>query len=173
MLFLEHLIARLQQDGYRFEEVPARREGLPASLPNGVILHGAHEDDPRLAYLRDQGVPFVLVGRATGVRWVAPDDHNGSVWPHDTALIAAGLRRYGFVEQASTLRDALFDLAASQPDLRPPELVAGYERTDSPPVPYPVACRPQAWSSAALAYLSDWARARRRGPRRRAARGLA
>lgn len=83
--------------------------------------------------------------------------HNGSVWPHDTALIAAGLRRYGFTEQASTLRDALFDLAASQPDLRPPELVAGYERTDSPPVPYPVACRPQAWSSAALAYLGDWA----------------
>ncbi|MCO5173312.1 MAG: amylo-alpha-1,6-glucosidase [Trueperaceae bacterium] len=83
--------------------------------------------------------------------------HNGSVWPHDTALIAAGLRRYGFTEQASTLRDALFDLAASQPDLRPPELVAGYERTDSPPVPYPVACRPQAWSSAALAYLADWA----------------
>lgn len=79
MLFLEHLIARLQQDGYRFEEVPARRDGLPAWLPNGVILHGAHEDDPRLAYLRDQGVPFVLVGRAQGVRWVAPDDHDGGL----------------------------------------------------------------------------------------------
>ncbi len=71
MLFLEHLITRLQQDGYRFEEVPARADGLPAWLPDGVILHGAHEDDPRLAYLRDQDVPFVLVGRAPGVRWVA------------------------------------------------------------------------------------------------------
>ncbi|HNQ98810.1 MAG TPA: LacI family DNA-binding transcriptional regulator [Trueperaceae bacterium] len=79
MLFLEHLIARLQQDGYRFEEVPAGRDGLPEWLPNGVILHGAHEDDPRLAYLRDQGVPFVLVGRAPGVRWVAPDDHDGGL----------------------------------------------------------------------------------------------
>lgn len=91
------------------------------------------------------------------VRYNPLSYHNGSVWPHDTALIAAGLRRYGFTQHASTLRDALFDLAASQPDLRPPELVAGYERSDSPPVPYPAACRPQAWSSAALVYLSDWA----------------
>ncbi len=90
------------------------------------------------------------------VRYNPLSYHNGSVWPHDTALIASGLRRYGFTEQAAALRGALFDLAASQPDLRPPELVAGYERTSSPPVPYPVACRPQAWSSAALAYLSDW-----------------
>ncbi len=82
--------------------------------------------------------------------------HNGSVWPHDTALIAAGLRRYGFEKEALTLRGALFDLAASQADLRPPELVAGYARSCAPPVPYPVACRPQAWSSAALVYMSDW-----------------
>jgi len=82
--------------------------------------------------------------------------HNGSVWPHDTALIAAGLKRYGFDAEADRLRDALFDLAASQPDLRPPELVAGYQRSDSPPIPYPAACRPQAWSSAALVYLADW-----------------
>src|SRR5690606_13486784 len=71
--------------------------------------------------------------------------HNGSVWPHDTALIAAGLKRYGFDAEADRLRDALFDLAACQPDLRPPELVAGYQRSDSPPIPYPAACRPQAW----------------------------
>lgn len=84
--------------------------------------------------------------------------HNGSVWPHDTALIAAGMNNYGFVREAHVLRDALFDLAASQPDLRPPELVAGYPRDRGrfgmPPVPYPAACRPQAWSSAALVYLS-------------------
>lgn len=79
--------------------------------------------------------------------------HNGSVWPHDTALIAAGLQRYGFEAEARALRDAVFDLAASQADLRPPELVAGYPRGDGPPVPYPVACRPQAWSAASLVYL--------------------
>lgn len=82
--------------------------------------------------------------------------HNGSVWPHDTALIAAGMRRYGFLQEALVLRDALFDLASAQPDLRPPELVAGYERGTLPPVPYPAACKPQAWSSAALVSMSGW-----------------
>ncbi|NLG08301.1 MAG: amylo-alpha-1,6-glucosidase [Deinococcales bacterium] len=96
-----------------------------------------------------------------GIRTLGTDEirynplsyHNGSVWPHDTALIAAGLHRYGFEAEAETVRAALFDLAASQEDLRPPELVAGYPRTSAPPVPYPVACRPQAWSAAGLVYL--------------------
>ncbi len=81
--------------------------------------------------------------------------HNGSVWPHDTALIAGGLARYGFLEEAAKLKDAIFSLAASQSDLRPPELIAGYPRSAAPPVPYPVACRPQAWSAAALLYLAN------------------
>lgn len=92
------------------------------------------------------------------VRYNPLSYHNGSVWPHDTALAAAGLFDYGFEAAAFTLRDALLDLAASQPDLRPPELVAGYARTAAPPVPYPVACRPQAWSSAALIYLAGLGR---------------
>ena len=81
--------------------------------------------------------------------------HNGSVWPHDTALIAGGMLRYGFKDEAKRIATALFDLAASQPDLRPPELVGGYVRGEGPPVPYPTACRPQAWSSAALLYLVE------------------
>lgn len=79
--------------------------------------------------------------------------HNGSVWPHDTALAAGGLARYGFTEEARRIREALFDLAHSQTDRRLPELIAGYEREDAPPVPYPVACRPQAWDASALLYL--------------------
>jgi glycogen debranching enzyme len=79
--------------------------------------------------------------------------HNGSVWPHDTALVAGGLARYGFTAEAARVREALFDLAHSQADRRLPELIAGYEREDAPPVPYPVACRPQAWDAAALLYL--------------------
>ena len=96
-----------------------------------------------------------------GVRTLGKDEarynpvsyHNGSVWPHDNALIAGGLARYGFSEEVAQIREATFDLAASQRDKRLPELVAGYERTDAPPVPYPVACRPQAWDAAALLYL--------------------
>jgi glycogen debranching enzyme len=87
------------------------------------------------------------------VRYNPVSYHNGSVWPHDTALIAAGMARYGFVQEALKIRTALFDLAASQADLRLPELIAGYSRTSSPPVPYPVACRPQAWDAAALLFL--------------------
>jgi glycogen debranching enzyme len=79
--------------------------------------------------------------------------HNGSVWPHDTAICAAGFARYGFHAEARRVRDALFDLAAGEPDRRLPELVAGYERDELPPVPYPVACRPQAWDAAALVHV--------------------
>ncbi len=87
------------------------------------------------------------------VRYNPVSYHNGSVWPHDTAIIAAGLARYGFVAEARQVRDALYALASAQPDLRLPELVAGYPRDDRPPVPYPVACRPQAWDAAALVFL--------------------
>ncbi len=96
------------------------------------------------------GVRTLGVGE---VRYNPVSYHNGSVWPHDTALIAGGLARYGFHEEAARIREALYDLAATQADHRLPELVAGYERGDAPPVPYPVACRPQAWDAAALLYL--------------------
>jgi glycogen debranching enzyme len=80
--------------------------------------------------------------------------HNGSVWPHDTALITAGLQRYGFMEEATKVAQAVLDLAERQADRRLPELVAGYPRQDAPPVPYPVACRPQAWDAAAIIFLA-------------------
>lgn len=75
--------------------------------------------------------------------------HNGTVWPHDTALIAAGLAMYGRREEASRLAVALLD-AAPHLDFRLPEALAGYERTATTvPVPYPTACSPQAWASGA------------------------
>jgi glycogen debranching enzyme len=87
------------------------------------------------------------------VRYNPVSYHNGSVWPHDTALIAMGLWKYRFISEAEQLVRDLFDLAGSQGDRRLPELIAGYPRSSSPPVPYPVACRPQAWDAAALVYL--------------------
>ncbi len=89
------------------------------------------------------------------VRYNPVSYHNGSVWPHDTALAAAGMWRYGFKKEARVIREATFDLAASQHDYRLPELIAGYDRSSSPPVPYPVACRPQAWDAAALLYMLE------------------
>lgn len=75
--------------------------------------------------------------------------HNGSVWPHDTALCAAGLARYGHVEQAKRLAVGLLDAAGHFAD-RLPELFGGFGRDEVPiPVPYPAACAPQAWAAAA------------------------
>ena len=77
MLLLEHLIEALQGDGFRLYEIPSRPDGLPEYLTDGVILLGAFEDDPRVAYLQREGVPFVLIGHSEGVRSVAPDDVDG------------------------------------------------------------------------------------------------
>jgi glycogen debranching enzyme len=79
--------------------------------------------------------------------------HNGSVWPHDNAIIAGGLMRYGFVEQAQRVATSLLD-ASSAFDGRLPELFCGFDRSEFPrPVPYPTSCSPQAWSAASPMYL--------------------
>jgi glycogen debranching enzyme len=73
--------------------------------------------------------------------------HNGTVWPHDTALIAAGLARYGRRKDANRLVVALMD-AAAHFSYRLPEAFAGYSRTETiVPVRYPTACSPQAWAA--------------------------
>ncbi|MCM6776042.1 amylo-alpha-1,6-glucosidase [Nocardia sp. CDC159] len=79
--------------------------------------------------------------------------HNGSIWPHDTAIAVAGLLRYrhipGAVELATRLADGLLDAAAAFGG-RLPELFCGFPRSRfSAPVPYPTSCSPQAWASAA------------------------
>jgi glycogen debranching enzyme len=78
--------------------------------------------------------------------------HNGSVWPHDTAIAAAGLLRYrhlpGAVELAHRLLNGLIDAASAFGD-RLPELLCGFDRDQfDPPVPYPTSCSPQAWAAA-------------------------
>jgi glycogen debranching enzyme len=74
--------------------------------------------------------------------------HCGSIWIHDTAIVAAGLARSGFATEARTLIDGLL-AAAEAFDYRMPELYAGDARVHlTRPMPYPAACRPQAWSAA-------------------------
>ncbi len=75
--------------------------------------------------------------------------HNGSVWPHDTALCAAGLARYGYVDEADTVAQGIFE-AADVFGGRLPELFCGFDRAEYPyPIPYPTSCSPQAWAAAA------------------------
>ena len=75
--------------------------------------------------------------------------HNGSVWPHDTAIAIAGLRRAGFRDAAVELSLALLRSCGASGG-RPPELFSGLTPSDmAVPVPYPASCSPQAWASAA------------------------
>ncbi|MET9107399.1 glycogen debranching N-terminal domain-containing protein [Streptomyces zhihengii] len=74
--------------------------------------------------------------------------HRGSAWPHDNAVIALGLARQGLVDEVRTVTEGLV-AAAVHHDYRLPEVLAGYDRTEtSRPVPYPHSCSPQAWAAA-------------------------
>ena len=97
-----------------------------------------------------------------GVRTLAANEarynpmsyHNGSIWPHDTALAAAGVARYGCVEQAGRIFSAMFDLSRAVDLHRLPELICGFHRRETEhPTLYPVACAPQAWASGAVYLL--------------------
>jgi glycogen debranching enzyme len=87
---------------------------------------------------------------ATEARYNPMSYHNGSVWPHDNALIAAGFARYGFQREAARIFEALFDVSAYVDLRRLPELICGFPRQQTRgPTFYPVACVPQAWAAAA------------------------
>jgi glycogen debranching enzyme len=77
--------------------------------------------------------------------------HRGTVWPHDTAMAAVGLRGHGFDDDFMLLFEALLEAAARADGYRLPELFAGLPRTRfEAPVPHPPACRPQAWAAGAI-----------------------
>lgn len=97
-----------------------------------------------------------------GVRTVANTEarynpmsyHNGSVWPHDNAIIAAGLARYGFRDEAARIFEGLFSASVHIDLRRLPELFCGFPRRGGRgPTFYPVACSPQAWAAAAPLWL--------------------
>ena len=99
------------------------------------------------AFFSGWGLRTIGTGEA---RYNPMSYHNGSVWPHDNALIGMGFGRYGMRRQAARILDGLFE-AATYIDLRRlPELFCGFpRRRGQGPTFYPVACVPQAWSAAA------------------------
>jgi glycogen debranching enzyme len=97
-----------------------------------------------------------------GIRTVAASEarynpmsyHNGSVWPHDNAIIAHGFMRYGFGHQAAQILKGLFDASTYIPLRRLPELFCGFSRARGQgPTFYPLACSPQAWAATAPLFL--------------------
>ncbi len=97
-----------------------------------------------------------------GVRTVATSEvrynpmsyHNGSVWPHDNALIAFGLARYGLKQPLLQIFAGLFDASLFAELHRLPELFCGFSRRPGEgPTPYPVACAPQSWAACSVFLL--------------------
>jgi glycogen debranching enzyme len=93
------------------------------------------------------GVRTIAAGEA---RYNPMAYHNGSVWPHDNALIALGLARYGHKEEVLRIFQGLIEAAVYDEFRRLPELFCGFtRRRKRGPTAYPVACSPQAWAAAA------------------------
>jgi glycogen debranching enzyme len=119
-----------------------------------VLMSGISRSDRALRIAQKLMEPNFFSG--WGVRTVAVDEarynpmsyHNGSVWPHDNAMIAMGLARYGDSRAAIRIFQGMFDAATYLDLLRLPELFCGFPRfRGRGPTLYPVACAPQAWSS--------------------------
>lgn len=94
-----------------------------------------------------------------GIRTLSSDEkrysplgyHNGAIWPFDNAIIALGLCKYGYHDEANRLLTCMYDAASHYPRYRLPELFGGYPREHySVPIRYPVACSPQAWSAGTI-----------------------
>jgi len=111
---------------------------------------------PERARLVGEGLVGVEMFSGWGIRTVAPTElrynpmsyHNGSVWPHDNGMIAAGLSRYHLDDLIAAPLGGLFDASATMDAHRLPELFCGFHRRNGEgPTLYPVACSPQAWAS--------------------------
>jgi glycogen debranching enzyme len=119
---------------------PERAERVAATLLDGAGFSG-------------WGVRTVA---STEARYNPMSYHNGSVWPHDTALVALGLARYGRRRDCERLLAGLFDATSFLELQRLPELLCGFERrAGEGPTTYPVACSPQAWAVGAVFMLLE------------------
>lgn len=77
--------------------------------------------------------------------------HNGSIWPHDNSIVMEGLRLYGYSSELERLALAMIGVLESSDDFRLPELFCGFrKRGTEPPIPYDVACKPQAWAAGSI-----------------------
>jgi glycogen debranching enzyme len=133
------------------DKLPCR---VRSSNAGQVLISGIAAPERAQSVAQNLLTPEMFSG--WGVRTLASDAprfnpmsyHNGSVWPHDNALIALGLGRYGLMRGASAIFEGLFDAAARMEMMRFPELFCGFPRRRGiAPTLYPVACAPQAWAS--------------------------
>lgn len=179
-----HLAAKLKEQfnaqfwlpdrGYYAVALDGRKRPVDACTSNmgHCLLFGIVDEDK--APLVAERLMSSEMFSGWGVRTLASDMgaynpvsyHNGSVWPHDNAIIAAGLLRYGYKEHVQKISTSLLE-AAEFSQGRLPELFCGFSREHyNEPIPYPTACSPQAWAATApimliktlMGYYADVAR---------------
>jgi glycogen debranching enzyme len=140
----------------------AKRPAAVDASNQGQALWSGIVDPARAGAVRDSLLDPARLFAGWGVRTLSrtavaynPFDYQtGAIWPHDNALIGAGLRDYGFDEAALAIFTGLYEAATRFEHYRLPELFAGFSQDDyGVPVRYPVACSPQAWSAGSLPYL--------------------
>ena len=143
-----HFVLGLDGDGRQVDALTTN--------PGHALWCGIADDDKARSYVERLVGSELWTGwglRTLATTMAAYDPlsyHNGSVWPHDTAICIAGAARYGCWDAVDLLVDGALE-AASHFDGRPPELFAGVARGDVPvPVAYPSSCSPQAWASASV-----------------------
>jgi glycogen debranching enzyme len=146
-----------QRGGYFAIGLDGDKKKIDSLTSNiGHLLWSGIVTPDKAKIVRDQLMSDSLYS-GWGIRTLSTQDagfnpigyHLGTVWPHDTSIVAAGLARYGYRDDANTLAMALLD-AAGTTGYRLPEAFSGYPRSFSSfPIPYPTACSPQAWATGA------------------------
>jgi glycogen debranching enzyme len=145
----------IEERGHVALALDASKRRVDALTSNiGHLLWSGILDEDRAAPTAEQLMSDALYS-GWGIRTMSTSDrgynpieyHNGTVWPHDTSLIAEGLRLYGYRREATRLTTSMLE-AANHFDHRLPEVFAGYARAATTvPVEYPTASKPQAWAA--------------------------
>ncbi|HKP52011.1 MAG TPA: amylo-alpha-1,6-glucosidase [Chloroflexia bacterium] len=150
--------------GFYAQALDGSKRQVPSISSNaGHTLYCGIADPGKAAQVvRRLMSPDLLCG--WGIRTLSSDEphfnpmsyHNGSIWPHDNGIIAAGMRRYGFGEEAAQVIWQVVEAGTRFKMLRMPELYCGFARDlryYSVPAEYPVSCSPQAWAAGAILHF--------------------
>jgi len=151
----------LEDEQFYAEALDGEKRPVPAVTTNpGHCLLMGMLDGPRAQATVDRLMADDMLS-GWGLRTLSSDYptfnpmsyHNGSIWPHDNSIVAAGLRRRGFGREALRVIEQLLDAGFRLPDFRIPELYCGFSRDrqyQSAPAQYPVSCSPQSWAAGAV-----------------------
>lgn len=150
----------LEDEKYYAQALDKTKRAVPTitSNPGHCLWTGIIDDDKAALVMQQLTAPTMLSG--WGVRTISEHEptynpmsyHNGTIWPHDNSLIAAGFKRYHFDAQANTIISQIFAASQRFRYFRLPELFCGFQqdtRYYSSPSEYPVSCSPQAWTAGA------------------------